>query len=81
MCGCLYPAVPDYLPSTLQTGMLLVLSFAAAVWVRDDAVSLGWTASSRHVRTAGDGDVPLHLRRVVETLVWVGRQDLCSDEK
>ena len=77
----MYPAIPDYLPSTLQTGTLFALSIVAAVFVQDDAISLGQLATPRHLRTPGDEEVPQHLRGVVEMLVWVGRQDFGGHEK
>jgi len=75
--GCIYPSIPDYLSPTVQTGMLILLSFVAALFIRDNAVSLGQTMP-RHVKISGDGEaeeVPMQLRAVVEMLVWVRRQD------
>ncbi|KAF8587412.1 hypothetical protein K439DRAFT_1630712 [Ramaria rubella] len=77
VCDCLYPSIPDYLPSTLQTGLLALLSFVAALFLRDDAVSMGQTASRRFHEEGHDSErtveVPIHLRAVVEMLVWVQR--------
>lgn len=56
--------------------MLIFLGFIAAVFIRDDAVSLGQT-TPQHVSVGGTGeaaDVPAHLREVVDMLVWMRRE-------
>ena len=38
---CLYPTIPDYVPSVAQTGALVVVSFLAAYVVDDQSLSFG----------------------------------------
>ncbi|KAF8511941.1 hypothetical protein BU17DRAFT_69402 [Hysterangium stoloniferum] len=79
---CLYPALPDYISSIVQTGMLIVLSVLSTLYVSDHAVSLGQTPSHYLISSpvsssasTGDShahlDVPHHLIDVVEMVVWV----------
>ena len=75
--ACVYPSIPDYLPPTLQTAMLILISFIAALFIHDDAVSLGQT-TPQSMPTVGVGDVnkiPVYLQGVVELLVLFSRQD------
>ncbi|KAF8463238.1 hypothetical protein JB92DRAFT_3136522 [Gautieria morchelliformis] len=77
VCQCLYPSIPDYLPSALQTGMVSLLSVIAALFVTDNTVSLG-QPTPQHLSTiitGGSEEIPEHLRSVVEMLVWVRQDD------
>ncbi|KAF8480590.1 hypothetical protein JB92DRAFT_3273696 [Gautieria morchelliformis] len=81
--GCIYPSIPDYLPPTVQTVMLILLSLAAALFIRDDAVSLGQTMP-RHTLISSNGaaaEIPAHLRAVVDMVVWIRRQDVYKNEE
>jgi len=79
---CLYPSLPDYVSSIVQTGMLIVLSVLSTLFVGDHAVSLGQTPPLCSISSplssspsAGEShahlDVPDHLIDVSEMVVWV----------
>jgi hypothetical protein len=57
--------------------MLILLGLIAALFIRDDAVSLGQTAP-QNVQISAHGaadNVPEYLRELVDTLVWIRRRD------
>jgi hypothetical protein len=57
--------------------MVCLLSVIAALFVTDNAVSLGGPTPQHlsTVVTGGSDEIPEHLRSVVEMLVWVRRHD------
>ena len=92
MNDCLYPSLAPYLSTLIQTILLVIVSFIAAMFLRDDAVSLGQSSprpisSEKPIPPAQPGsppaaqpapvsvpdEVPLHLRSVVEGIVYVER--------
>ncbi|KIJ41211.1 hypothetical protein M422DRAFT_48699 [Sphaerobolus stellatus SS14] len=86
---CLYPKVPPYVTTLIQTILLVSVSFIAAMFLRDDGISLG-QSPPRHVPiipASMDGtsrrqadEVPIHLRSLIEGVIWIepfrGNQDV-----
>ena len=57
-------------------GMLILLSLITALFIQDDAVSLGQKMPRlMTVSSLGEEEIPVHLRTIVDMLVWVGRQE------
>ena len=55
--------------------MLILLSLIAALFIGDDAVSLGQTIPRRVPIGSGEQEVPAYLREVFDVVVWISPKD------